>query len=47
MEFILIIFVSVAVIFFSGAVSFAFMYGLIVLTMKYIEKKIDKEDDNE
>lgn len=46
MEFLLIIFVCMAVIIFSGVASFAFMYGLVVLIMKYIEKKIDKEDDN-
>lgn len=46
MEFLLIIFVCLAVIIFSGAASFAFMYGLTVLIMKYIEKKIDKENDN-
>lgn len=44
MEFLLIIFVCLAVIIFSGVTSFAFMYGLIILVMKYIEKKIDKED---
>ena len=46
MEFLLIIFVCMAVIIFSGVASFAFMYGFIVLVMKYIEKKVDKEDDN-
>lgn len=46
MEFLLIIFVCLAVIIFSGVASFAFMYGLTVLLLKYIEKKIDKENDN-
>ena len=45
MEFLIAVFVSLAVIIFSGVVSFFVLFGLIALVMKFIEKRIDKEDD--
>lgn len=47
MEFLIAVLVCLTVVIFSGVVSFSVLFGLIALVMRFIEKKIDKEDNKE